>query len=106
MKQKVNIKESYVSQCNFGDDNKITCYGEQNKAMLDIFIKAGENALEKLDPESEEYRILNPAVVYAKRNEKEKFLNILKEHSLNVWENIFSNVAASGIVALIQQWMK
>lgn len=106
MKQKINIENSWVSQNNFGDNNKIVCCGEKDKDMLDIFIKAGESVLEKLDPESEEYGILNPAVIHAKRNEKEKFLNVLKKHSLSVWESVFANVAASGIIALIQQWVK
>lgn len=106
MKQKIDFQDCFVSGNNFGDNNKIINSGVQDRDMLDTFIKAGESALNKLDPASEEYGILNPAVVYAKRNEKEKFLNVLKAHSLNVWENIFANVAASGIVALIKIWLK
>lgn len=123
---KINIKGGQVIGSAFGDNSVVmgNAFGkdskltdnvftadkiEKSRAMLSeeemlTFAKIGKQVLNKLDPISQEYKILNPAVVYAERKQKDKLLAVLKTQSLEIWKKIFVSVASTGILKWISQW--
>lgn len=104
MNQEINIKGCSLQGVSFGNNNTIINNNSIEDEMT-FFIKQSEKVLDNYDPDSKQYIALNTAVTYAKRNQKEKFIEALKKHSLDIWKDIFSNVAASGVIYLIQRWI-
>ena len=104
MKQINRFKGSLLQGVAFGDNNTINNYGSEDNQEMEYFVKLGEKVLQQLEPDQDEYIILNTAVVYAKRIKKNDWIKTLKQHSLDIWKDIFSSVAATGIVELIKQW--
>lgn len=104
MKQINRFKGSVLQGVAFGNNNTINNYGSEENREMEYFVELGEKVLQQLEPDQAEYTILNTAVVYAKRRKKNDWIKTLKQYSLDIWKDIFSSVAATGIVELIKQW--
>lgn len=104
MKQQNKFENCSLYGVSFGDNSTVN-NGKSMDDELMIFAQQGEKILEKYDPVSQEYMILNPAVQYAKRQQKGKFIEAIKKHSLDIWKNIFSDVAAEGLLYIIKKWI-
>ena len=104
MKQLNRFTGSVLQGVAFGDNNTINNCKVDETPEMEYFVKLGKKVLEQLEPDQEQYTILNTAVVYAQRKKKNEWIKILKQYSLDIWKDIFSSVAATGIIELIKQW--
>lgn len=95
-----------LNGCTFGDYSVVNnCFASKENNEFQVFIEQGKKMREKYEPCSQEYEVLNAAIVYAERNEKNKFVEMLKRFSIDAWQQIFSGVASGVVIELIKRWI-
>lgn len=100
----VKVSGGSFNGCAFGENNTVNNNLGTEEREIRTFIEEGKKACVKYEPTSEEYMILNSAIVYAERNDRYKFIETLKKYSLDIWEKIFTGVASKVVIELIKKW--